>query len=169
MRSTLLRTTTRIWSKPLVIVALVAAMLTGSISPSYAFLDKTRFVAHLGIAYYCFHHWVWNPYKEGKFSNGADHRTASMVKGGLALLFAYHEVKVSEKIAQKSHDPLLQKLAGAIPSMTGAFGAVGSKLKSGHFDPKDIENLNGLTGSVASQAAAGGTIIKDVPVPIPGT
>lgn len=164
-----MKTTTRKWNRPLVIVALVAAMLTGSLSPSYAFLDKTRFVAHLGIAYFCFHHWVWNPYKEGKFNNGADHRTATMVKGGIALLFAYHEIKVSEKIAQKSKDPLLQKLAGAIPGMTGAFAGVGAKLKSGHFDPKDIEHLNGLTGSVASQAAAGGAIIKDVPVPVPGT
>jgi hypothetical protein len=160
---------TRNWNQPLVIVALVAAMLTGSVSPSYAFLDKTRFVAHLGIAYFCFHRWVWNPYKEGKFNNGADHRTASMVKGGIALLFAYHEVKVSEKIAQKSKDPLLQKVAGAIPSMTGAFATLGSKLKSGHFDPKDIENLNGVTRALASQAAAGGATIKDVPVPIPGT
>ena len=159
----------RTWNRPLVVAALVAAMLTGSVSPSYAFLDKTRFVAHLGIAYYCFHHWVWNPYKEGKFSGGAEHRTATIVKGGIATLFAYHEIKVSESIAQKSKDPLLQKLAGAIPSMTAAFATVGSKLKSGHFDPKDIEGLNGLTGSIARTAASGGAVIKDVPVPVPGT
>ncbi len=168
MRSTLLRTTTRIWSKPLVIVALVAAMLTGSISPSYAFLDKTRFVAHLGIAYYCFHHWVWNPYKEGKFAGGADHRTSSIVKAGVASLFAYHEVKVAEKIAKSSKDPLLQKIAGGLNNLDSSFASVGAKLKGGHFDPKDIESLNGVTTSVASAAAAGGTTIKDVPVAIPG-
>jgi len=160
---------TRTWNKPFVIVALVAAMLTGSVSPSNAFLDKTRFVAHLGVAYYCFHHWVWNPYKQGKFDNGAEHRTSSIVKGGIALLFAYHEVKVSEKIAKDSNDPLLQKVAGAIPALTAALATIGANLKSGHFDPKDIESLNGLTGSVASQAAANGTPIKDVPVTIPGT
>ncbi len=155
--------------KILVIAALMVAMLTGSMSPSYAFLDKTRFVAHLGIAYFCFHHWAMKPYQAGQFSAGAPHRTAALVKGGIALLFAYHEVKVSERIAQKSRDPLLQRLAGSMGSLTSGFASVGAKLKSGHFDPKDIENLHNLSGSVASQAAAGGTVIKDVPVPVPGT
>ncbi|MDP9017888.1 MAG: hypothetical protein M3N19_06185 [Candidatus Eremiobacteraeota bacterium] len=160
-------TTTR-KPKALIIGALIIAMFAGSLAPSSAFLDKTRFVAHLGVAYFAFHHWVWNPYKEGKFTNGADHRTSSIVKGGVALLFAYHEVKVAERIAQKSHDPLLQKLDGALGGLTGSFASVGSKLKSGHFDPKDIEALNGSTNSISSAAAAGGVNIKDIPVAIPG-
>ncbi|GAC1359835.1 MAG: hypothetical protein NVSMB31_20180 [Vulcanimicrobiaceae bacterium] len=160
-------TTTR-KSKALIIGALIVTMFAGSLTPSYAFLDKTRFVAHLGVAYFAFHHWVWNPYKEGKFQGGAEHRTASIVKGGVALLFAYHEVKVAEKIAQKSHDPLLQKLDGALGGLTGSFASVGAKLKSGHFDPKDIEGLNGATNAISSTAAAGGVTIKDVPVAIPG-
>jgi hypothetical protein len=36
-------------------------MLFGAASPSSAFLDKTRFVAHLGVAYFAFHHWVLLP------------------------------------------------------------------------------------------------------------
>lgn len=155
--------------KLILCIALIGAMLTGVMSPSYAFLDKTRFVAHLGIAYFVFHHWVMNPYQEGKFNAGADHRTASLVKAGIAMLFAVHEVKVSEKIAAKSKDPLLQKLNGAIAGLGGSFAAVGEKLKSGHFDPKDVENLKSLTGSIGSQAAAGGATIKDIPVPVPGT
>lgn len=155
--------------KLLLAVALVGAMLTSLTSPSYAFLDKTRFVAHLGVAYFVFHHWVMNPYQEGKFNAGADHRTASLVKAGVAMLFAVHEIKVSEKIAHNSKDPLLQKLDGALGGLTGSFAAVGTKLKSGHFDPKDVENLKSLTSSISSTAAAGGTTIKDVPVPVPGT
>ncbi|MDQ6930344.1 MAG: hypothetical protein M3126_06735 [Candidatus Eremiobacteraeota bacterium] len=158
----------RMWVRPLVIVALVAAMLTGTLRPSFAFLDKTRFVAHLGVAYFCFHHWVWNPYREGKFSNGADHRTSSIVKAGVASLFAYHEVKVAEKIAQKSKSPLLQKISGGLSNLDAQFASVGGRLKSGHFDPKDIENLNGVTSSVASDAASNGAAIKDVPVALPG-
>lgn len=150
-------------------IALIGAMLVGVVSPSYAFLDKTRFVAHLGIAYFVFHHWVMNPYQEGKFTAGAPHRTASLVKAGVAMLFAVHEVKVSEKIAHNSKDPLLQKLDGAIGGLGTSFAAVGTKLKSGHFDPKDVENLKSLTGSIGATAAAGGTTIKDVPVPVPGT
>lgn len=155
--------------KLFLIAALVAAMLTSAMSPSYAFLDKTRFVAHLGIAYFCFHHWALKPYQNGQFNAGAPHRTAALVKGGIALLFAYHEVKVSERIAQKSRDPLLQKLVGGMGALTGGLATVGANLKSGHFDPKQLESLNGVTKSLASAAAAGGAPIKDVPVPIPGT
>ena len=158
----------RPWNRPLVIVALVVAMMAGSLTPSYAFLDKTRFLTHLGIAYFAFHHWVWNPYKEGKLNGGAEHRTSSIVKAGVASLFAYHEVKVSEKIAEKSKDPLLQKIAGGLSNLDSSFASVGAKLKSGHFDPKEIEGLNGVTTAVASAAAANGTRIKDVPVALPG-
>lgn len=155
--------------KLLLAFALVAAMITSVMSPSSAFLDKTRFVAHLGVAYFVFHHWVWNPYHEGKFNAGAEHRTASIVKGGVALLFAYHEVKVAQKVAAHSNDPLLQKVNGALPALMGSFATVGNKLKSGHFDPKDIEALNQTTTSIGQTAAAGGAPIKDIPVAVPGT
>jgi hypothetical protein len=42
---------------------------------------------------------------------------------------------------------------------------VGASLKSGHFNPADIQGLSALTGSVKSDAAAAGEDIKDVPVP----
>ena len=157
------------FAKLFLVGALIVAMFSSALSPSYAFLDKTRFVAHLGIAYFCFHHWVLSPYRDGSFNAGAPHRTAAMVKGGIALLFAYHEVKVSEKIAQRSKDPLLQKLSGAISGLSGSFASVGSRLKSGHFNPADIESLATSTTAIGTSAAAGGARIKDVPIPVPGT
>jgi hypothetical protein len=149
--------------------ALVAALLAGSFAPSYAFLDKTRFVAHLGIAYFAFHHFVWKPYKDGSFESGAPHRVSTIVKGGIALLFAVHEVKVADKIAKTSSDPLLQKLDAGLTGLTTQFGTIGAKLKSGNFDPKDIEGLNTATNGVSTAAAADGATIKDVPVAIPGS
>ncbi len=148
--------------------ALAVAIVAGSFSSSSAFLDKTRFVAHLGIAYFCFHHWVWRPYQAGAFAPGAPHRLSTTVKGGVALLFAVHEVQVAKKIADQSPDPLLRKLDGGLASLTDSFGTIGQKLKSGHFDPNDINVLNGAANAVSSQAAANGTTIKDVPVAVPG-
>jgi hypothetical protein len=149
-------------------VALSAALVAGAFSPSYAFLDKTRFALHLGIAYFCFHHWVLKPYQEGAFASGAPHRVSTIVKGGAALLFAVHEVRVADSIAKKSNDPLLQKLDGGVSTLMGSFGAIGTKLKSGTFDPKDIENLTTEATSLKTQAAADGAPIKDVPVAVPG-
>ena len=148
---------------------LAIAMAAGQFAPASAFLDKTRFLAHIGVAYFCFHHWVMKPYEQGAFAEGAPHRTAAIVKGGVALLFAVHEVRVAEKIAQKSKDPLLQKLDSGVASLTSSFSAVGQKLKSGQFNPQDLTSLTSQTSSVGSQAAAGGAPIKDVAVPIPGT
>jgi hypothetical protein len=148
---------------------LAIAFAFGATRSADAFLDKTRFVAHLGIAYFCFHHWVLNPYRQGAFAPGAPHRIAALVKGGVALLFAVHEVRVAHDIAHKSSDPLLQKLDGEVAALTGSFAAVGEKMKAGHFDPNDADNLNNQANKVGGDSAAGGATIKDVPVPVPGT
>jgi len=149
--------------------AFLVALFSASFGRADAFLDKTRFVAHLGVAYFCFHHWVLKPYQEGDFAGGAPHRISTIVKGGAALLFAVHEVKVSEKIARTSNDPLLQKLDGELANLTGMFDTVGQKLKSGHFSPADITGLKSATDGVAADASASGATIKDVPVPSVGT
>jgi hypothetical protein len=146
-------------------LAFAGALVAGAFSPSYAFLDKTRFVAHLGVAYFCFHHWVLKPYQEGAFAEGAPHRISSLVKAGAALLFAVHEVQVAEKIAKTSSDPLLQKIDSQLVVLTTQFGAIGAKLKSGTFDPKDIDLLKSLTAAVGVAAAADHAVIKDVPIP----
>ncbi|HEV3153442.1 MAG TPA: hypothetical protein VGZ02_06550 [Candidatus Baltobacteraceae bacterium] len=162
-------TTTRSIKNIFIVCALAIAMAAGAMRPANAFLDKTRFVTDLGVAYFCFHHWVWKPYQQGAFSEGAPHRTAAVVKAGAALLFAWNRVHAAENIARTSKDPLLQKLNGAVGGLATSFSAIGSKLKSGHFDPNDITSLHDQTGSVASDAAAGGATIKDVPVTVPGT
>ena len=152
----------------LLAASLAAALVVGLAKPSQALFDKTRFAAHLGVAYFCFHHWVSNPYREGKFTAGTPHRTASLVKAGAALLFAVHEVKVSNKIAHNSKDPLLQKLAGSLDNMQSSFASVGDRFKHGNFKKEDLDTLNGSYGSVDSDTKAAKINVKDVPVAIPG-
>jgi len=152
----------------LAVAFLAFGLFLSAARPAEAFLDKTRFAAHLGIAYFCFHHWVMKPYGEGQFVSGAPHRTSALVKGGVALLFAVHEVQVAAKIARLSKDPLLQKLSGSVGTLTNSFASVGQRLKGGKFSPDDVKMLDSATSTVGAQAAAGGAPIKDVPVPIPG-
>lgn len=148
---------------------LCVTLLCGLARPSMAVLDKTRFVAHLGVAYFCFHHWVSNPYREGKFVTGAPHRTASIVKAGAALLFAVHELKVSNKIAHESKDPTLQKVSGALDNMTNSFTSIGQKFKAGKFSSTDMDSLNGAFSQVDSSARASKIDVKDRPVTLPGS
>ncbi|HTW84082.1 MAG TPA: hypothetical protein VMD91_08460 [Candidatus Sulfotelmatobacter sp.] len=157
----------RSWRTSLSVGALALAMLVGTAAPSSAFLDKTRFVAHLGVAYFAFHHWVWLPYRLGAFQSGAPHRLSTIVKGGVALLFAYHEVRVAEKIAHDSKDPLLQKFDGALSGLEANFQAVGQKFKAGQFSPQDVASLGASTTSIKSLAQSAGLDIQDKPVPVP--
>src|SRR5471032_702691 len=147
------------------VAALVCALVAGFAKPSDAFLDKTRFVAHLGVAYFCFHHWVVKPYEAGEFANGAQHRTSSIVKGGAALLFAYHEVRVAQKIAHESKSPLLHALDNKLIGLGASFAAVGDSLKAGHFSMNDINGLKAQAEAFKTQAASAGEVIKDVPIP----
>ena len=148
------------------VTAFAAALFAGATSPSFAFLDKTRFVAHLGVAYFCFHHWVLKPFQAGAFTTGSpQRRIVPIAKGGAALLFAYHEVKVADKIAKNSNSPLLQKLDGALTGLESQFSTVGAKLKGGHFDPADITSLSSATDALKGNAASSGVNIKDVSVP----
>lgn len=160
---------TSFWKRSLIAIALMCAIFAGATRPASAFLDKTRFLAHLGVAYFAFHHWVLKPYEAGDFAQGAPHRTKDLVKGGLALLFAVHEIHVSEKIAQHSKDPLLQKLDAGLGSLTGSFESLGRRMKSGTADPQGITQLQGQTTQLNSAATAAGAPIKDVPAAIPGT
>ena len=154
--------------KPLLIGALLLSLFVGMMRPSFAILDKTRFVAHLGIAYFCFHHWVWKPYKAGDFAEGAPHRTKALLKGGVALLFAVHEVKVSNDIAHKSKSPLLHKLVAPLDNMTSQFSNLGAKMKGGQFAPGDADKMNGTMDGLNKTSTADGAPIKDIKVPVPG-
>ena len=153
----------------IVAATLAIAMIFASVQPSSAFLDKTRFAVHLGIAYFCFHHFVLKPYQEHKFDNGAEHRTSNIIKGGVAMLFAVHELKVAQKIAHNSNSPLLHKLDGKLLALGATFATVGTALKSGKFEPQqDVTSVKSSTDDVGNDAAAAGDPIKDVPVAIPG-
>ena len=159
----------RSFRQPVIALVLALALTAGVPRPSHALLDKTRFAAHLGIAYFCFHHWVSNPYREGKFVANAPHRTRSIVKAGAALLFAVHELKAAKNVAQQSKDPLLSRLSASITDMTNSFDSIGHKFKSGKFASSDIDSLNGSYTGVDSSTRAAKIPIKDVPVAIPGT
>jgi hypothetical protein len=159
------------------LTAVVAAPLTGRASAASpvihvagapltrpAFLDKTRFLLHMGAAYFAFHHWVWTPYKAHKFDSGAKGRTTAIIKGGVATLFAYHELKVSYDIAKKSNSATLHAIIKPLDALVAAANSLGNSLKSGNFQPSAVNSFSGAADSIAR--SVGG--IKDVSAPIPG-
>jgi hypothetical protein len=149
------------------ICALLGAMLMVAPRPSYAFLDKTRFATDLGVAFFAFHHWVLTPYKNGAFAAGAPHRTAALVKGGAALLFAVNRVKAAENIANNSKSPTLQALIRPIHGMEAAFAAIGTRLKGGAYKSGDVSALDDVVKGVGTKSSAAGLPINDVAMALP--
>lgn len=142
----------------------LAACLAG---PSRAETDKARFASHLGITYYCFHHWISAPYREGKFVTAAPHRTATIVRAGTGLLYAVRELKAAKDVARASKDPQLQKLTHSLDSMADIFDTAGRKFKAGKFATTDVDALTGAFTAMDSSVRAAKIVVKDIPVSIP--
>lgn len=109
-----------------------AAAPSGMVQASgCSFFTKVKLVAHVGIAYVAFKHWVYTPWKEGKFKKGAHGRTAAIVKGVIAALVGVHELQHALKDA---------KLCGAGSKMNAALNKITgnlNQLKSGASSASD--------------------------------
>ena len=168
--------------RTIIALTLIAALLGSAAAPSLAgsahaanranshpaLFDKTRFVLHMGFAYFAFHHFVWNRYKEGAFKPGAPKRIRNIIKAGIALLFAYHEVKVSYDIAAKSDSKTLHALISPLQKLGTTMSAIGAKFKRGQYSDADVTSLNGSADAFQGLANKDGYGFKDRTVPIPG-
>ena len=148
--------------------AMPAAPAAGAVRSHAAIFDKTRFVLHMGLAYYAFHHFVYKRYKEGGFAKGAPHRVRNIVKAGIAVLFTYHELKVAYKIANNSHSKLLHALVAPLNALTGQADRLQARLKKGQYSEADLRKFTDGVNAFGTQAARNGFTIKDVPTPVPG-
>ncbi|HVA92065.1 MAG TPA: hypothetical protein VNL71_19735 [Chloroflexota bacterium] len=131
-----------------------------------AFLEKTRFLADLGLAYYAFHHFVYARYQNGGFSYGARGRAGNVVKAGIALLFAYNRMSAAEKIAAKSHSRLLHLLASPLTVLVGGVLLERTRLQHGQYQAGDLHQLGDSFDSYNRTATARGYAIRDLPVTI---
>jgi|GEM_PF-1384790 len=132
-----------------------------------ALFDKSRFLLHMGFAYYAFHHFVYARYKSGGFASGASGRTGNFVKAALALLFTYHELKVSYGIANGSSSKTLKLIVSPLNALLGKVDNVHSQLAKGNVNTNDFTDLNNSVDSLGSTAKSNGLAINDVKPPLP--
>ena len=131
-------------------------------------LAKTRFLLHAGLGIGAFRHYVYTPFKAGKFNKGATGRTKSMVIAGAATLFALHQLKTAKNFAES--DKTLCKLVAPIDKLTASMPVLGSGLKSGKLDSNGISTTATNVASLKGSATKLGAPITDqVPASIPGT
>jgi hypothetical protein len=168
--------------KSLITLTLALALLGSAVTPSLsgsayatnhvashpALFDKTRFLLHMGLAYYAFHHFVYAKWKAGDFKSGAPHQKLNIVKAALAVLFTYHELKKAYDIAKGSHSKTLHALIAPINALIGLFNGAYSKFKSGQAPDALVTGLSSSSGSLANAASKSGYLIKDIPGLVPG-
>ncbi len=129
-----------------------------AVSSHPAAFDKTKFVFHLGAAYYAFHHFVYNPYKAGTLNR--NHKV-NLVKAGLALAFAYHEVHTAYTLAQGSHSRTLHLLTLPMSALANRFQALKSKISGGTYSAGDMSGLNSQANGFQSLAGRTGYSFHD--------
>jgi hypothetical protein len=131
-------------------------------------LAKTRFLLHAGLAIGAFRHFVYTPFKAGKFNKGQKGRVKAMVLAGAATLFTLHQLKTAKNFAEA--DKTLCKLVAPLDKLTSSLPGLGSGLKSGNLDGNGISSAATNVASLKGSATKlGSPITERVPPSIPGS
>jgi hypothetical protein len=123
-------------------------------------LALPKFVFHAGLAFGAFHHFIYLPFKAGKFTKGSFlSKLKNYTEAGLAGLFVYHETKLALADAQKNK--ALKVLVSPLTALVGAFNAIVSKIKSHNLDSSTMSSAQSAVTSVESQAKGSGSSISE--------
>ena len=168
-------------------IGLLALLMVGAAGPSFAgranaaapsahvasatgshaaFLDKTRFLIDMGVAFWCIHH-VYTKYKSGYYASGESGRAKHIIAAGIVLFIAYNRLKAAYKRANESNSKTLHALVSPINALLGKTHSTATTLKDGAFNTTSVNDLNSTTSTVGSQANSNGYSVKDIPVGVP--
>jgi hypothetical protein len=124
---------------------------------------KTKFVFHLGLAAGAFHRYIYKPFKAGVFGRPSSNKLA-LVKGAIAALFVYHELKLAASDVKSSK--ILRTLFAPITLLAHKFSALRAQFLGGKYVAADINAAEAAGNSIASTAAATGTrVTESIPTP----
>lgn len=124
---------------------------------------KTKFVLHTGLAIGAFRRYIYKPWKAGTFKQGADGRTAALVKAAAAGAFTANELRLARNAALS--DDKLRGVGDKLGGLTTKAKALVPGFKDGNFTASDIAVLAGELGSVTALAKTLGVDVKALPVP----
>jgi hypothetical protein len=120
------------------------------------FFAKTKFVLHAGLAYYAFHHYIYDPFKAGTFTGPS--KVSAIVKAAAAALVVYHEM--NEALGDAKCSGALSTLVSPITAVLGLIQSAATSLKGGSLP--DIGSLGTALDSIGSSASGLGVPIKDI-------
>jgi hypothetical protein len=140
-----------------------AAAITSSHAASLTAVPK--FIFHAGLAFGAFHHFIYLPFKAGKFTSGGFFsKLKTYTAAALAALFVYHETKLALQDAKQNK--VLKALVAPLTAAIAGFNTVVAKVKSHGLDTTTLNSAQSSLTAIESQAKKVGS---SVPEAIPTT
>ncbi|MCU0313673.1 MAG: hypothetical protein MUC84_06380 [Solirubrobacteraceae bacterium] len=128
---------------------------------------KTKFVLHTGLALGAFRRWIYRPWKAGTFQQGADGRTAALVKAAAAAAFTANELRLARRAALS--DDALRGVGDRLGTLTDKAQGLVPGFRDGKLSPGEIAALAAGLGSVTALARQLGVNVPERSVPsLPG-
>ena len=120
-----------------------------------------KFIFHAGLAFGAFHHFIYLPFKAGKFTSGGFlSKLKTYVAAGLAALFVYHETKLAVKDAQQNK--VLKVLVSPLTAVVGVLNTIVAKVKAHNLDSTTVSSAQNSITSLEKQATSSGSSLSDL-------
>jgi hypothetical protein len=124
-------------------------------------LAVPKFVFHAGLAFGAFHHFIYLPFKAGKFTSGSFlSKLKNYVEAGAAALFIYHETKLALQDAQQNK--VLKLVVAPLTAVVSLFNTLVSKVKGHNLDAATITSAEGAVTTIENQAKRSGSSVSEV-------
>jgi hypothetical protein len=138
-----------------------AAPIVGAREASLVAVPKVIF--HAGLAFGAFHHFIYTPFKDGKFTKGSIFsKIKAYAAAALAGLFVYHESKLA--LADAKQNKALGVLVAPLTALVSLFDTIASKIKSRNLDSSTIDSVESSITSIEAKAkSSGSTVVETIP------
>jgi hypothetical protein len=124
-------------------------------------LAVPKFIFHAGLAFGAFHHFIYIPFKAGKFTSGSIFsKIKNYLEAAAAAAFVYHETKLALQDAQQNK--VLKLLVAPLTAVVALFNTIVAKVKSHNLDATTISSAQSDVSTTESQAKSSGSTISEV-------
>jgi hypothetical protein len=137
-----------------------AAPVRAAATREASLLAVPKFIFHAGLAFGAFHHFIYLPFKAGKFTSGSFlSKLKNYVEAGAAALFVYHETKLA--LADAQQNKVLKVLVTPITAVIAVFNTIVSKIKGHSLDAATVTSAETQVGSIESLSSKNGSSITE--------
>jgi hypothetical protein len=138
----------------------VVAHLARAATHEASLLAVPKFIFHAGLAFGAFHHFIYLPFKAGKFTSGSIFsKLKNYLEAGAAALFVYHETKLA--LADAQQNKVLKLLVSPITAVVAVFATIVAKVKGHSLDAATVTSAETQVGSIESLSAKNGSSITE--------